>query len=226
MLLTPYGVREWGTITLIAVVVGALAAWLVTAWLVIPVVIVWAAIVSFFRDPMRRLPPGLADGDMLSPADGVITAVERVDHHESTQGPAVIVRMFLSLLDVHVNRAPIDGEVTALAYRPGKFLDARSPECPQVNESNLITLRLASGETMGLRQVSGKVARHIVCRLVVGDRVARGQKFGMIKFGSTAELVLPRPDDVTVHVQVGDPARGGLTVLATLGPSSDVSGGP
>ncbi|MHC5113127.1 MAG: phosphatidylserine decarboxylase, partial [Planctomycetota bacterium] len=192
-------------------------AWFVTWWLVLPVLVIWAAIVSFFRDPIRTIPQDLPPGVMLSPADGVVSAVETVDEHECTDGPAVIVRIFLSVLNVHVNRAPCDAEVVKLAYTPGKFLNAQTEESARVNENNLTTLRLDNGETIGLRQISGMIARRIVCPLKPGDRLTQGQKFGMIKFGSTAELILPRPDDVTVHVSKGEKVRGGLTQLATLG---------
>ena len=230
MLLTLYGYREWMTITIVAFAAAACAiVFLPTVatglWVAAAIGVVWLALLAFFRDPIRRVPragsgPGeLAPGDMLSPADGVVSAVETVDVHDATTGPAVIIRIFLSVLNVHINRAPFDGEVVALKYRRGKFLNAQTEESARVNESNLITLRIDSGgvsETIGVRQVSGMLARRIVCPLRVGDRVARGQRFGMIKFGSTTELILPRPDEVIVHVTKGDRVRGGLTKLATI----------
>lgn len=222
MPLTMYGLREWLTITIVLGAIAAALGWWLSWWLVIPVIGIWMAIVSFFRDPIRRIPTDLPPGSMLSPGDGTITKVFRVDHHEATGGEAQVVRMFLSLLNVHVNRAPFDGEVVDMKYVPGKFLDARSEESAQVNEWNLVTMQIDRGdgstETIGVRQVSGKVARRIVCPISIGTRLTRGEKFGMIKFGSTAELILPRPDDVTVHVKEGQAVRGGLTVLATLKP--------
>ena len=200
-------------------------AWFAPWWSVLPVLMVWTAVVSFFRDPIRSIPRNLPPGVMLSPADGAVSCVETVDEHEATGGPATIVRIFLSVLNVHVNRAPCDAEVVALRYVPGKFLNAQTEESARVNESNLMTLRVDGGETIGVRQVSGMIARRIVCPLKPGDRLRQGQKFGMIKFGSTAELILPRPGDVTVHVQKGDKVRGGLTQLATLGvrPAAEVT---
>lgn len=224
MPLTPYGLREWLTITIVCALAGGAGWFLLGWWTLVPVVIVWLALVSFFRDPIRRIRTDLAPGVMLSPADGTVSAVERVEHHEATGGPAVIVRIFLSVLNVHVNRSPHDAEVVSIHYRPGEFLNAQTEESARVNESNLITLRLdwADGpsERFGVRQVSGMIARRIVCPLKPGDRLTRGQKFGMIKFGSTTELILPRPDDVIVDVRKGDAVRGGLTVLATLAPLS------
>ncbi len=145
-----------------------------------------------------------------------MSAICRVDQHEATDGPALIIRLFLSVLNVHVNRAPLDGEVVAIRYTPGRFFDARTEESAALNESNLLTLRLPNGPTFGVRQVSGKIARRIVCPLQVGDRVTRGEKFGMIRFGSTTELILPDPDRVEVLVKVGDKVRGGLTALARM----------
>jgi phosphatidylserine decarboxylase len=185
------------------------------------VVVITLALLSFFRDPPRGLPSNLKPGDMISPADGVISAVLDVEHHEAVGGPAKVVRIFLSVLNVHVNRSPCDGEIISITPRPGKYLNAQTDESALVNESNLIIMQTApsvSGtpERMGIRQVSGMLARTIVCAARPGDRLARGQKFGMIKFGSTTELILPRPRDVTVHVKKGDSVRGGLHVLATL----------
>lgn len=222
MLLTRYGFREWMLISAIALPLIGLALALQWWWVLGAVVIIWLALLSFFRDPIRRLPNDLQPGDMICPADGVVSAVETVDHHDATGGPAVIIRIFLSVLNVHVNRAPYDGEVTALRYVPGKFLNAQTEESAHVNEYNLITVRIhgeqVTSETIGIRQVSGMIARTIVCPLKVGDRLTRGARFGMIKFGSTTELILPRPNDVDVHVKKGESVRGGRQIIARLRP--------
>ncbi len=216
MLLTRYGRREWllATIAATPALTGfaAMGWW----WAAAATGASWLGVASFFRDPARRAPADLEPGAMLSPADGRVTAVERVDHHPAADGPAVVIRIFLSILNVHVNRSPCRGQVREIDYTPGRFHDARSPESARENESNLITMRLAGNESIGVRQVAGKIARRIVCAVRVGDRLARGQRFGMIKFGSTTELILPRPDDVEVHVKVGDRVKGGLTCLATV----------
>ena len=182
--------------------------------------LVWICLAGFFRDPIRKVPTDLSEGTMLSPADGIVSKILRVDHHVATGGPAVIVRIFLSVLNVHINRSPCDGEVIAVRHAPGKYYDARREISAAENESNLITLSIGNDETIGVRQVSGAIARRIVCPLQVGDRLTQGQKFGMIKFGSTTELVLPRPDDVVVLVAEGDEVRAGLTLLARLKPKS------
>jgi phosphatidylserine decarboxylase len=185
-------------------------------WFILGVfVVIWLALVSFFRDPWRNIPTDLPAGTMLSPADGVISAIEFVDEHESTGTKSVIIRIFLSVLNVHINRAPCDCTVVGLNYREGKFLDARLEESARVNESNLITLRVGE-ETIGVRQISGKLAKRIVCPIEIDDTLSQGERFGMIKYGSTTELILPRPNDVTVLVAKGDKVYGGKTSLAML----------
>jgi len=226
MPLTPFGARVWLPILLGTLAVAGLLAWLHIWWAVAIIAIIGLALLSFFRDPIRRIRSDLADGAMLSPADGTVSAVISVDSHEATSGrPALIVRIFLSVLNVHVNRSPCAATVVSLKPTPGKYLNAQTEESARVNESNLITLRISSTpenateratELIGVRQVSGMLARTIVCPLKVGAQLRRGQKFGMIMFGSTTELILPRPDDVTVHVKKGDRVKGGVTVLATL----------
>ena len=216
MLLTRYGIREWLSATLVAAVAGGAFVWMGWWPAVAIVAVVWLAAAMFFRDPLRRLPRDLAPGAMLSPADGRISAVDRVEHHDAAGGPAVVIRIFLSVLDVHVNRSPCDGEVVGLTYTRGRFHDARSPECPLENESQLVTVRLEGGRTIGIRQIAGKLARRIVCDLKAGDRLARGRRYGMIKFGSSTELILPRELVAEIHVSEGDRVKGGVTVLATV----------
>ena len=185
-------------------------------WLaLIPIALLWLALVSFFRNPWRRIPRDLPEGTMVSPADGVVSGVEYLGSHETVDGPAVLIRIFLSVLNVHINRVPCDCELDKTLYRKGKFLDARTNESAKVNESNTLFL-YTKGERIGLRQVSGKIARHIVCPIESGDTFSQGQQFGMIKYGSTTELILPRPDDVTVHVSKGDKVRAGVTLFALL----------
>ncbi len=215
-LLTKYGLREWLTATIVAAVLITLFLWLGWWWAVAVTVILWLAVALFFRDPIRRGPRDLASGAMLSPADGVVSAVSRVEHHDAAGGPAVVIRIFLSVLNVHVNRFPCDGEVVGLAYTRGSFHDARSAQCPLENESNLLTLRLDGGRTIGVRQIAGKLARRIVCGVSTGDRLVRGQRYGMIKFGSSTELILPQDLVAEIHVEVGQRVTGGVTTLATV----------
>jgi phosphatidylserine decarboxylase len=149
----------------------------------------------------------------------VVSAVFRDERHEAVGGPAVVVRIFLSVLDVHVNRSPADAEVVRLEHRPGRYLDARTEASATLNESNLIVLKLVDGRPIGVKQISGAIARRIVCPLEPGARLARGERFGMIKVGSTTELILPDPDRVETLVKVGDRVVGGVTILARIAPA-------
>lgn len=167
------------------------------------------ASLGFFRDP-ERVVPEVANA-VLSPADGRVTAVEERD--EPFVGPAVRVSIFLSPLDVHVNRAPIAGLVVGASYVPGRFVAAYRPDAGEVNER--CTLHLL-GETarVAVTQVAGVVARRIVCRVGVGDKLAAGERYGMIRFGSRTDCYMPRGTDV--RVRAGDHATGGVTVLGVL----------
>ncbi len=163
----------------------------------------------FFRNP-RRTGPVLPD-DLVSPADGKVMAVTRLSHQEDLDGPAVCVTIFLSLLDVHINRAPMSGEVFCRRYRPGKYLPAFKSHASVLNERN--TVGIAQGPRKVLvHQITGFLARRIICDVQPGSQLTQRQRFGMIRFGSCTELVCPQ--EVTVLVKPGDSVRAGLTVLA------------
>jgi phosphatidylserine decarboxylase len=214
--LTRYGLREWIAMVLVATFIGALLAYAGSWWGLGALAVATLAMLSFFRDPWFRKPASDDPRDLVSPADGKISAVFTVPEHEATGGPALVVRIFLSVLDVHVNRSPCDATVVALKHRPGLFLDARTEESATRNESNLITLSVAvaSGEArIGVKQISGAIARHIVCPIAPGDRLGRAERFGMIKFGSTTELIVPFPERSKALVKVGDRVKGGVTIL-------------
>jgi phosphatidylserine decarboxylase len=167
------------------------------------------ASLGFFRDP-ERTPPALANA-VLSPADGTVTSVdEAVDPFV---GAAVRVSIFLSPLDVHVNRAPISGLVVATAYTRGRFVAAYNPEAGEVNERCTIRIQGESARVTVV-QIAGVVARRIVCRVAAGDKVEAGQRFGLIRFGSRTDCYMPR--GTTVHVAPGDGVTGAETVLGTL----------
>ena len=219
MTLTRYGWHQWLAITFILVFLGSIAAYFQWWIALIPLFLLWVALVAFFRNPSRTIPKDLPEGMMLSPADGVVSAIEFLDEHETVDGPAVVIRIFLSVLNVHINRVPCDCVLSKAVYRKGKFLDARTTESAKVNESNTLFFTYLE-EPFGVRQVSGKIARNIVCPIQSGDSFSQGQQFGMIKFGSTTELILPRPDDVTIHVSNGDVVRAGVTRFSTLAPQA------
>lgn len=175
------------------------------------VVLGW--LVSFFRDPRRVVPTDAAA--VVSPADGTIAEVSEVAHYEFLDGPAVRIGIFLSIFNVHLNRAPRAGRVLAMHYKPGEFLNAMNPESALRNEFMWIGLEDLDrpGVRMAVRQISGLIARRIVCALKPGQTVRRGENFGMIKLGSRTELILPR-DAVTVDALVGQAVKAGSTVLA------------
>jgi phosphatidylserine decarboxylase len=169
----------------------------------------------FFRDPERIAPtrPGLA----IAPADGHVVMVgEAVPPPELGLGPAALPRVaiFLSVLDVHVNRMPVAAEVTAVAYHKGQFLNASLDKASDLNERNALALRLPDGRAMAVVQIAGLVARRILCSAKPGQNFARGERFGIIRFGSRTDLYLP-PGTVPL-VSVGQTMIGGETVIAEL----------
>lgn len=214
------GAREIFLMTLIvgvpaaASLVAAMSGW---TWLW-PVGIVlglaWVWGVAFFRDPERAVPS--ESGIMVSPADGVVVETVDLDQHPDVGGPSRRISIFLSVLDVHINRSPCDGVVQLMRYEPGRFLDARNPDSGRLNEANTIVIEPddpADGPVV-VRQIAGKIARRIVCDLKVGDRVRTGQRIGMIKFGSRTELIFPANSSFRPSVRMGDKARGAVTIMA------------
>jgi phosphatidylserine decarboxylase len=179
---------------------------------VVPLVLL-GLVVYFFRDPRREIP---ADATaVVSPADGVIAEVTELDHDDFIEGPAVRIGIFLSIFNVHINRAPRTARVLALRYKPGEFLNALNPESAIRNEYMWIGLEDLErpGTRLAVRQISGLLARRIVCSLKPGQVVRRGEKFGMIKLGSRTELILPR-DAVRVESVAGQVVKAGSTILA------------
>jgi phosphatidylserine decarboxylase len=199
----------------VVAVTAAVAAWLASpVWLAlaVPAALAALAVVLFFRDPHRTIP---ADPDALvSPADGRVTHIDEIDAPDFPGGRARRISIFLSVFDVHVNRMPCEATVEAQWYFPGEFLDARHSECSQRNERNWLELRDRAGRKLRVVQVSGAIARRIVCWPRRGERLAAGERFGLIKFGSRTELLWPAGEPCDVHVKVGDRVRGGETVLA------------
>ena len=217
MVLTRYGIREWGSATLVALLATALLAWAGLWWWIIAPALFWFVVAGFFRDPLCRTPATNDPNDLVSPADGTVSAVEHLPSHEVTNGePALVIRIFLSVLNVHINRAPCNGRIASITHRPGKYLDARSEESAKVNESNVLVLEKDNGDQIGIRQVSGAIARRIVCPVAVGESLERGQRYGMIKFGSTTELIIRDREDTESLVSPGDKVRGGVTILTRI----------
>jgi phosphatidylserine decarboxylase len=179
---------------------------------ILGVLLLWS--LSFFRDPHRQCP-----GDpnvLLAPADGRITDITHLDTCEFINGPAWRIGIFLSIFDVHINRAPCCVRVEDTLYRPGLFRNAMNKESGRVNESNdlyFINVNQPQDRII-VRQISGAIARRIVCKTIPGQQLLAGEKFGMIKFGSRTELYIPARRNIKCQVQEGDKARAGLTILA------------
>ncbi|MBI1375011.1 MAG: phosphatidylserine decarboxylase family protein [Phycisphaera sp.] len=190
-------------------------------WLVGAAAFVAFTLLMFFRDPRRRVP--VQRGLVVAPADGRITSIHDVAHFEPFDGPAKCVRIFLSVLDVHVNRSPCYGRVASITHKPGKFLNALRPESAELNESVLIVLDHPTHHTpvAAIRQVAGMIARRIVCAAKVDDILQRGERFGLIKFGSTTEVYLPDPDNVEIHIELGQYVWGGETIVAKVNAATE-----
>lgn len=213
------GLREISALTIIWLGLTALSSWAALNqspwfWALAAVFVgLWVFTIAFFRDPHREIPGG--EGIFVSPADGKVTEITNLDHHELVKGPAIRISIFLSVFDVHINRSPCAGRVVDSQYKAGEFLDARHPECGVRNEANTIVIEPAEGIAgpVIVRQIAGLIARRIICRLAPGDRLERGQRIGMIKFGSRTELVVPASAGFTPAVRVGQYVKGGATVL-------------
>jgi len=172
-----------------------------------------ALLFYFFRDPPRRIPT--APGSIVSPADGTVVEVAQLEDYDFVGGPAVRIGIFLSLFNVHVNRAPLAARVVEMKYRPGEFLNAQRPESAERNESMWIGFEETDvpHRRFAVRQISGLLARRIVCALKPNQTVTRGETFGMIKLGSRTELILPA-GEVRVDVRLGDRVRAGCQIIA------------
>jgi phosphatidylserine decarboxylase len=187
---------------------AVLVAWLTNpAWAIIPVLLA-AFFLWFFRDPERVIP---ADpGAVVSPADGKVTDVSEVkvggERYER-------ISIFLNVFDVHVNRSPVAGVIRAAHYKPGKFLNAMIPDCAECNEQNTVTVE-GDGHTIIFKQIAGLLARRIVFTKKIGDSVERGERVGLIKFGSRTDLLLEPTAEVAVRV--GDRVKGGSSIVAFL----------
>jgi phosphatidylserine decarboxylase len=201
---------------LVMAVIAWLGPWsahapgMIVAELVLAAVLVWA--LSFFRDPSRRSPQD--ESLLVSPADGTITDIDPGVEGNNPSG-TLRIGIFLSIFSVHINRAPCRVKVEKITYHKGKYLNAMNPLSSKVNESNDLTLRRVSNpeDTLLVRQVSGAIARRIVCATDVGAELAQGEAFGMIKFGSRTELHVPNNGNLECAVRIGDKVKAGETVL-------------
>ena len=213
--LASYGWRE--LVALVALsAAGTVVAFWVSFYCLVPVFLgVGAFGLYFFRDP-ERLPPS-GEEKILAPADGRVVEIAEVDEREFLDEPAVKVGIFLSLFDVHINRAPCTGEVAYLRYEQGKFHNALRTKAARDNESNAIGISEDGGRgKVMVRQIAGRVARRIVCDCAVGQEVARGERIGMIKLGSRTELYIPRRLLAGLQVSLGAKLRAGESVVGVF----------
>jgi phosphatidylserine decarboxylase len=209
--LSLYGWTFWVPILIagaVAVIVlGAVGWW----WVAAIFGVLTLACLAFYRDLPRAVPQEA--GIMVAPADGKVTEITDISHYAPFHGPAMKVSIFLSVLDVHVNRSPCDGVVAWTRYEEGLFLDARHPECSEKNQSMTIGMEDHGKPIAVVKQIVGAIARRIIAPVTVGERLKRGQRFGMIAFGSRTELYVPQSEGWRVAVPLGRHVRGGRDVL-------------
>ncbi|MHC4113404.1 MAG: phosphatidylserine decarboxylase [Planctomycetota bacterium] len=221
--LTKYGwpqVVVFPVILLAVMIVFPLAgsAWVgLPPWAILSIEALLASVcifvLAFFRDPYRKPP---SDTNLLlAPADGRVTDIEIVEEDNFIGGPALRIGIFLSIFSTHINRAPCNAKVEKITYRKGKYRNAANLQSGRVNESNNLDLVRTDGPQQRLivRQISGAIARRIVCKVSEGQVLTGGEKFGMIKFGSRTELYVPSREDAKCLVQIGDKVKAGLTPL-------------
>jgi phosphatidylserine decarboxylase len=184
------------------------------AWSIAPVLLA-AFFLWFFRDPVRTIPTG--PGLIVSPGDGLVTETAVI---ATPQGPRQRISIFLSVFDVHVNRSPIAGVLASVCYQKGQYLNAMNPASADRNEQNIVIVR-GDGYEVTFKQIAGLLARRIVFNLKEGDRVERGQRVGLIKFGSRVNVLLPA--EAELRVKVGQRVKGGSSVLAAMADSEMAS---
>jgi len=202
-----------------AALVVALLVTVVGGWWSIPFWLIALFVIQFFRDPPRRVPR--MPGAVLSPADGRIVVVDKA-RDPYTQRDALKISVFMNVFNVHSNRSPVDGEITHLEYFPGKFVNADLDKASLENERNALVIRTPEGHIVTAVQVAGLVARRILCYVKAGDRLARGQRYGFIRFGSRVDVYLPT--DAQPRVAIGDKVSATETVLADLTPVATPQG--
>jgi len=187
-----------------AAIVWATGTWV---WAILPLLLAFFFL-WFFRDPERLVPAG--DGLIVSPGDGMVTETVRID---TPNGPRQRISIFLNVFDVHVNRSPISGVLRRVEYQKGLYLNAMNPTSAERNEQNVVTVR-GDGFEVTFKQIAGLIARRIVFNYKEGDVVQRGQRVGLIKFGSRVDVLVPA--DALVRVKVGERVKGGSSVVAAM----------
>ncbi|HEY5467377.1 MAG TPA: phosphatidylserine decarboxylase family protein [Clostridia bacterium] len=211
MKITPLPIAREGLGILSATLATAFILYLLSPWTALLPALLALFLLWFFRNPRRKV---TADPSaLLSPADGKVLSVAPVTHDDLLDAPAVRITIFLSVLNVHINRAPCTGTVTRVEYREGKFLPAYKSHASELNERNAVVIDTTDGRgRVRVNQITGMLARRIVCDVHPGDSVTQGMRFGMIKLGSCTELIVPPA--CIVDAKPGQTVHAGLTVLA------------
>jgi len=215
--ITRYGIREIRIALIAAVLAGLVCWWLLPSlrpWCQLAAGLFLMLIAAFFRDPHREIPD--AARVLLAPADGKVTDIVEVEEQEFLHGPAVRIGIFLSVFDAHINRTPCAGKVGYVKEHPGRCLNALRFEAASAqNQANCVGLNCTDhpARMVMVKQITGAIARRIVCSCRVGDELTAGERFGMIKFGSRTELFMPIDERLKVVVEKGATVRAGETIL-------------
>ncbi len=205
-------VTEGFPFIILSLVFTGFAAFFGVAWLTILLAALTIFIIAFFRNPERRFED--AEKLVISPADGKVIKIEDVEDRGSMAGRFKKISIFMNVFNVHVNRAPCEGTIEKISYHPGKFVSANLDKASAENERNEVLIRTKDGRAILTVQVAGLIARRIVCWTREGETIAKGERFGMIRFGSRVEVFLPA--DSRVVVRLNDKVRGGQTPLGYL----------
>ncbi len=205
-------VAEGFPFIILSLVFTLFAAFFGVAWLTILLAALTIFIIAFFRNPQRHFQA--AEKLVISPADGKVIKMEEVDVRGAMEGRFKKISIFMNVFNVHVNRAPCGGTIEKISYRPGKFVSANLDKASAENERNDVLIRTKDGSAVWTVQIAGLIARRIVCWAREGDTVAKGERFGMIRFGSRVEVFLPAGSRVAVRLN--DKVRAGQTPLGYL----------
>lgn len=200
--------REGYPFILAALVITVISA-AVSKWLLLLFGPLTIFVIAFFRDPERTVPAEA--GAIVSPADGKVIKVERLKEERILNRESLKISIFMNVFNVHVNRAPFSGKVLKVLYNPGKFFNASLDKASLLNEQNAVVMEAKGGKTFAFNQIAGLIARRIVCYAKAGMKLERGQRFGLIRFGSRVDVYLPT--DCRISVKVGDKVRAGSSIL-------------
>eukprot|EP00752_Nemacystus_decipiens_P015987 g14292.t1 len=217
-MLSKHAKQECITIAAVGFMLGVAVVLIGLWWLLVLILPATFALLAFFRDPERRTPT--QRGVMVAPSDGRISSIHDIEHFGPLDGPATCVRIFMSVLDVHINYSPYHTAVESIAHTPGEHLNTLKPESAEDNENNLLVLVHPNRQykMAAVRQVAGMLARTIVCHVHEEQVIQRGQRIGLIKLGSTTELYIRKDLSPRLQVKEGQRVTGGVTVVAQITP--------